>query len=119
MPRQFVTLIAERIRHAVSVQLFDIGGDQRIPVSCSVGLAEYPLFRDAQQQLGWEQMVELADAALYLVKQNGRNGWAILRPSQKAELSTLIRGLQTGTQTLIDNGRLELTSSFSEQKETV
>jgi hypothetical protein len=34
-------------------------------------------------------------------------------------LSTLIRGLQTGTQTLIDNGRLELTSSFSEQKEPV
>jgi diguanylate cyclase (GGDEF)-like protein len=115
MPRQYVSMIGERIRHAVSVQLFDIGGDQRVPVTCSVGLAEYPLFRDAQQQLGWEQMVELADAALYLVKHNGRNGWAVLRPTQKAELTTLIRALQSGTQTLIDNGRLDLTSSYSQQ----
>ena len=119
MPRQYVTVIGERIRHAVSVQLFDIGGDQRVPVTCSVGLAEFPLYRDAQQQMGWEQMVELADAALYLVKNNGRNGWAVLRPSRKAELSTLIRGLQGGAQPLIDNGRLELTSSYSAQAPTV
>ena len=113
MPRQYVKMIGERIRHSVSVQLFDIGGDQRVPITCSVGLAEYPLFRDAQQQLGWEQMVELADAALYLVKQHGRNGWAVLRPSRQAELSTLVRSLQSGAQGLIDSGRLELTCSYA------
>ena len=85
--------------------------DQRVSLTCSIGLAEYPLFRDAQQQLGWEQMIELADAALYWVKHNGRDGWAALRPTPDTDLATLIGSLQSGAQSLIDNRRLVIVSS--------
>ena len=117
MPRKYVQVIGERIRRSVAEQRFDVGGDRHLPVTCSVGMAEYPLFRDAQQQLGWEQMVELADAALFWVKEHGRNGWAVLRPTQQTELSSLIRSLSAGAQGLIDNKRLEIISSFDASDE--
>ena len=111
IPRQFVPVLGERIRRSVAEQVFDVGDELRVPLTCSVGLAEYPLLRDPQQQLGWEQMVELADAALYWVKENGRNGWAELRPTQRTDLAGLIANLQFGAQALIDQGRLSILSA--------
>ena len=111
IPRHFVPVLGERIRRSVADQAFDVGDDQRVSLTCSIGLAEYPLFRDAQQQLGWEQMIELADAALYWVKHNGRDGWAALRPTPDTDLASLIGSLQSGAQALIDNRRLVIVSS--------
>ena len=111
IPRQFVPVLGERIRRSVADQLFDVGDGLRVPLTCSVGLAEYPLFRDAQHLMGWEQMLELADAALYWVKDNGRNSWAALRPTEQTDLASLIGSLQSGAQALIDSGRLVIVSS--------
>jgi diguanylate cyclase (GGDEF)-like protein len=109
IPREFVATLGERIRHCVSHEVFDVG--QKVTVTASVGLAEYPLFRTGDQHLGWEQMLELADAALYWVKENGRNGWAALRPTAETDMSTLIDKLRSGAQGLVDSGQLEVIGS--------
>ena len=109
IPREFVATLGERIRRCVSHEVFDVG--QPVSVTASIGLAEYPLFRTGGQQLGWEQMLELADAALYWVKENGRDGWAALRPTAETDLDTLIAKLRLGAQALIDRGQLEIISS--------
>jgi diguanylate cyclase (GGDEF)-like protein len=111
MPGRFLETLGNRIRTAVSTHAFDIGLAQPLHLTCSVGLSEYPLFHDAQQGLGWEQMVELADAALYWVKQHGRDGWAAFRPTTHTELPTLIRDLQQGVADLLDADRLQLLTS--------
>ena len=111
MSRESVTALGERIRSNVAGQVFDIGDGVRLPLTCSVGLAEYPLFRDGQHPLGWEQTVELADAALYWVKNNGRNGWATLRPTEHSDRASLLHSLQAGAQALIDNHQLRIVSS--------
>ena len=111
MAGRHLETIGHRIRTAVSTHAFDIGLTQPLHLTCSVGLSEYPLFRDAQQGLGWEQMVELADAALYWVKQNGRDGWAAFRPTTQTELPTLLRDLQHGVADLIQADRLQLLTS--------
>ncbi|MGH8075902.1 MAG: diguanylate cyclase [Lysobacter sp.] len=113
IPRHHVATLGERIRRSATDQLFDVSDDLQVPLTCSVGLAEYPLFRDAQQQLGWEQMIELADAALYWVKQNGRNGWAALRPTEHTDLVSLADSLQLGAQALIDSRRLVIVGSHN------
>ena len=111
MEGRFLETIGHRIRTAVSTHAFDIGLSQPLHLTCSVGLSEYPLFRDAQQGLGWEQMVELADAALYWVKGHGRDGWAAFRPTLHTELATLMRDLQQGVADLVQADRLQLLTS--------
>ena len=76
MPRQYVSTIGDRIRRCVTEHKFEIDENTHLDITCSVGLSEYPIARDAEYQLAWEQMVELADAALYWIKRNGRDGWA-------------------------------------------
>lgn len=111
MAGRHLETIGHRIRTAISTHAFDIGLNEPLKLTCSVGLSEYPLFRDAQQGLGWEQMVELADAALYWVKQHGRDGWAAFRPTSQTELPSLMRDLQQGVSDLLKADRLELLTS--------
>ena len=112
--QQFVAMLGERIRNSIAEQVFDLGDGVQVSITCSIGLSECALFRDEQHQVGWEQMIELADAALYWVKQNGRNGWAALRPTAKTDFTTVIGSLKNGAQTLIDGDRLSIISSKDE-----
>jgi hypothetical protein len=71
------------------------------------------LFAGSSHGLDWEQMVELADAALYWVKHNGRDGWAALRPTATTNMHELMTRLKEGAAPLIDSGQLALISSVS------
>ncbi|GAB2495840.1 two-component regulator propeller domain-containing protein [Arenimonas alkanexedens] len=111
MPNRHLPILGDRILSAVSEHRFDVGDDEPISLSCSIGFIECPLFRDARGSLGWEQMVELADRALYRVKAQGRNGWAAFRPLSNADLPGLLAALQNGEQDLLASGKFELLGS--------
>ena len=70
--------VAERIRAVVAGRPFQLPGGVAMDCTCSVGYACYPFVPAAPRLLGWEQVVELADQALYLAKAAGRNRWATL-----------------------------------------
>lgn len=111
MPTRNLQVIGDRIRAAVNEARFDIGTDTPLRLTASVGVSEYPLFRDHRVQLGWETMVELADQALYWVKSHGRDGWAAFRPTQSTDLVTLLQDLQEGPDRLLAARRLQLLGS--------
>jgi hypothetical protein len=68
-----------------------------LPLTCSVGLSQYPIVRDDDgARFGWEAMIELADQALYYVKTNGRNGWASFRPTPSTDIAELIEHMHDG-----------------------
>ena len=87
MPRAQLQALGERVCQTIAQRPFDIGDGQTLQVTASLGLMEYPPFPDAPQLLGWEQMVALADRALYHVKSRGRNGWAAYRRAPGATLA--------------------------------
>jgi len=112
MPSGQVPQLGNRLRGAVSGMPFDIGNARSVGLTASVGLSEYPLFRDAAgQPLGWEGMVELADLALYQAKRHGRDGWAMFRPTAATRASTLLAELQRGPAALLRAGELALLGS--------
>ena len=113
MPTRNLAVIGERVRSAVANRAFDIGGATPLRLTCSIGLSEYPLFRDHRVQLGWETMVELADQALYYVKTHGRDGWAAFRPTDLTDLSTLLQELRSGPDALLARGKLLLLGSMA------
>ena len=112
--RQFVPVLGERIRRAIAGHQFDLGDSVHVSLTCSVGLSESGLYLNGQHAAGWEQLVELADAALYWVKENGRNGWAALRPEPGVDFAALVEKLHLGAQIMIDTKRVALVSSKDE-----
>lgn len=108
MPQRNVATIGERIQSAVVAHAFDLGNGLVLPLTCSVGISQYPLTRDDGAQLGWESMIELADEALYYVKANGRNGWASFRPTRDTMLERLVADVHDDLPGMLAAGRLEV-----------
>lgn len=111
MPNRHLPMLGERICQAMATHRFDVGSDEPLKLTCSVGFVECPLFRDARGGLGWEQMIELADRALYFVKTHGRNGWAAYRARRETDLGGLQAALAGDPDRLLESGRLDLVGS--------
>lgn len=103
--------IAERIRLAVQNHEFKLEGGGTLHVTASIGFMEMPLERTSREPLQWEDYIELADHALYYVKQTGRNGWAALRMTSTTRVETLVDEVRLHLQALVDNSDLEVTSN--------
>lgn len=103
MPGESVGTIGARICSQVAAHRFQVAGHPPLSLTCSVGFAEQGLAGE-EPALHWEQIVELADAALYWVKHHGRDNWAVLHPAPEAPLDALVERLRDGAQAAIDDG---------------
>jgi diguanylate cyclase (GGDEF)-like protein len=112
MHSQHLQVIGERIRSAVAAHRFQLDDGQSLDLTCSVGLAGYPLF-NVERQPGWEQMVDLADAALYWVKRHGRDGWAAFEPMPGSDAASLLHEVHEDVDALVASGRVRVLSSRS------
>jgi diguanylate cyclase (GGDEF)-like protein len=110
MHSQHLQMIGDRIRSAVAAHRFRIDDATVVQVTCSVGLAGYPLF-NVERQPGWEQMVDLADAALYWVKRHGRDGWAAFQPAPGSDAASLLNDLHEDVDRLVTSGRVKVLGS--------
>ena len=110
-PRPAVAALGERLRASIANQSLETGDGPRITLDCSVGLAEFALAHDAHQHFGWEQAVELAEASLRWVMQDGGHGWALLRPAQSTGPGNRLHDLGNNVARFIGEGRLEVIGS--------
>ena len=69
-----ITTLAKRLVDTIHFPFYEQG--HVINVSLSVGISFYPVHGDTVQDLKFK-----ADAAMYRVKQNGRNGWEVWHPA--------------------------------------
>jgi diguanylate cyclase (GGDEF)-like protein len=63
----------ERILNIMSSGAFDLGHGVQVRKTCSVGWAPFPWSRGAYEAVCAEEIIELADSALYRAKAAGRN----------------------------------------------
>ena len=98
--------LAERIRHKVEKTEIDIGDNTRINVTCSIGYAGFPFNRHNPNQYEWENVIKIADMALYASKYSGRNTW-IGMVETKEDVETLEQVKQ-----LAINGKVNMESSM-------
>jgi diguanylate cyclase (GGDEF)-like protein len=71
--RRIGEALAERLLDAVAGAPFAIGPGAGERVTCSVGWAPYPWRPESPDAVHYEQVMSLADRALYLAKREGRN----------------------------------------------
>lgn len=75
MPSEQVPALLTRLVDNIRAACHTIDTNITVPATCSIGAAEFPQFNAS-----WQTLLALADFAMYQVKQNGRDNWALLRP---------------------------------------
>lgn len=108
-----LTELAERIRSHVAGHVFSIGEERVVRTTCSIGFASYPFFREQLDALSWEQVISVADRALYVAKASGRDAWVGFHPGITAlPIQGLFGAICHRTQQLVKEGTLRLSSSL-------
>ncbi|WDE09725.1 diguanylate cyclase [Thalassomonas haliotis] len=95
--------LAERLRVKIATKPFDLGCGQQVPKTCSMGLVSFPFIKHNFNALTWQQTLNLADLALYLAKNNGRNTWVSLFDNKLIQDENLYENIMNNLKTLIGN----------------
>lgn len=105
-----VSALAERIRAEIENTTFEIGEGRVARTTCSVGYSCYPLVRSEPDLYPWEDVLGLADAALYAAKAS-RNAWVGFLSTQQSPRPDLTRSARIDADQLLGEGALRTVSS--------
>ncbi|HXU82340.1 MAG TPA: GGDEF domain-containing protein, partial [Polyangia bacterium] len=108
-----VGALAERIRAEIEATTFEIGEGRVARTTCSVGYACYPFLRAEPELFSWEDMLSLADAALYAAKTR-RNAWVGFLSTQQPPPPELTRSTHIDSERLLKAGALRAVTSETE-----
>ncbi len=112
--REHVETLVERIRQSVAAHHFDIGASSPVRLTCSLGFACYPFVADNPKLYSWEEVVDIADRALYVAKRHGPNMWAGIfgtERTQETPSEDLLTLILERPELLSDEGSIRLVTS--------
>ncbi len=72
---QDVGIVAEKLRSTIERSEFTLPDGRILRKTVSIGYGSMPFSISHPRLLSWEQVLSIADAALYLAKAEGRNRW--------------------------------------------
>ena len=114
LKREDVELSVERLRAAIANTPFDIGRAEPLHKTASIGFAAYPFHPLHVDALSWEQVIGIADRALYGTKRSGKNGWIGISPKnmdcRKGEIVDLAYEAHILQQ--LENGQLHIATNL-------
>jgi len=115
--RKHAATLAERIRASLSQRVFSLGNGQVARTSASIGFASYPFIKDQPDILTWEEVLGIADAAMYEAKQK-RNAWLGIEGISWSNSGTdLYRAIKDDPGQLAEDGVIRAIESIEETTE--
>ncbi len=106
-----VEVVPERVRSLIEEASFELGDGQVARITCSIGFTCYPACSAEMLGLSLEQVVSLADKALYSAKKAGRNAWVGLLGTSATSVEGVLETLQTDPDTAPRDGLFEVRRS--------
>lgn len=105
LDRREAPALAEKLRAAVESHRFLLPDGMVLEKTCSIGGACWPFSPAVPDAVGWEEILGVADACLYLAKRGGRNRWMVgeLPPNHIAPAAAAAR-FREDAATAIDQG---------------
>jgi diguanylate cyclase (GGDEF)-like protein len=81
-------VIADRILQAIRQARFRSGehDSEELTCTCSIGISHFPFVPENPQALNWEQVIDIADTALYMAKSEGRDRWVAIHRTDNTAL---------------------------------
>ncbi len=111
--------LAERIRSLVAEHSFDLGEGHAVRLSCSIGFAFFPFIPAAPRGVTWEQVVMIADRALYVAKSSGKNAWVGIFSTRKTPPGNIAPLINSRLEVFVLDGSIELHTSLTEPAQLV
>lgn len=109
--RGYAIVLAERIRAKVEGHIFTLPDGKTLRKTCSIGYSLFPFTPDKTDLLTWEQVLGLADAALYRAKAAGRNRALGVFPGDKAwtgEQAQVLKAVESDLGRAADDGLVRI-----------
>jgi len=113
--REDAPLMAERIRKAIANHVFKLPDGSDLKKTCSIGFACFPFVREAPAALTWEQVIDVADHALYAAKKSGRNRSVGLAASGTTNPEMLYQRIGSDIETLLEQHELSVIAEAADQ----
>jgi len=112
--RKHAANLAERIRESLSQRVFPVGDGQVARISTSIGYASYPFLKERPELMDWEEVLGIADAAMYEAKQK-RNAWVGIEGiAWEGSGDELYRAIKSDPGSLADEGVIRALESVDE-----
>lgn len=103
--------VLDRVCDAVAEYSFKLPNEKRLRLTCSIGCVRYPLWSKRSDEDWLPSLLELSDAALYAVKMNGRNGWALVEPGPNPVVDPDLPRVGPALHEFVERGHLTWRSS--------
>lgn len=100
--------LAERIRDSIANHPFILPDGSVLRKTSSIGYASFPFLREAPDALSWEQVIDVADQALYAAKKSGRNRSVGLAANDLTPSSDLHQRMSQNIKGMIENHELSI-----------
>jgi len=109
--------LAHRIRTSIEDHVFNLDEGQVLRTTASIGFACFPFVRSHPDAVTWEQVLAMADDALYTAKNLSRNAWVgFLSTLKSPEITDLVRSIRDDPCRAADQGIVEIRSSIPGSK---
>jgi diguanylate cyclase (GGDEF)-like protein len=109
--------LADRIRRNIEDRVFLLTEGQVLRTTASIGFACFPFIRSQPDRVPWEQVLTMADDALYLAKHTSRNAWVgFMSGPSSAETPDLVKSIRENPHRAAANGELTIRSSISKSR---
>ncbi len=105
-PADDATIMLNRLLSAIRDHRFTLPDGEHLPVTSSLGAVQYPLWPNKSVADRLAILLEFADAALYAVKAQGRDGWALLRSGASPNFDLKVRRVGPLLETFIEKRHL-------------